>query len=408
MRLRQFLLTGLAALLLTGPAAAGDWPGWRGPYGDGTCDDPAVPLRWSETENVGWKVPVPGNGHSSPIVWGERVFLTTAVDTDRVLLCVDRRDGRTLWKRTVLTAPIEKMHANNSPASATPVTDGQHVWVTFLDAPNMVAACFTVDGDLVWKKAVGEYLSQHGFCSSPVLYKDLLILNGDSDGDAFLAALEPRTGRERWRTARPNRTRSFSTPLVIDVHGRPQMVLSGSKSIAAFDPATGEPLWVVDSPTDKFVATVACADGVVLATGTSPAHTLVGIRPDGRGNVTKTHVLWGDLKGAAYVPSPVAIGRHFFLVSDAGIASCIEARTGKKLWTERLGARHKASPLVIGKYVYSLADDGQMFVLKADTRFEVVSRNRIDGNCHATPAVSRGQLFIRTTEYLYCIGAGGR
>jgi outer membrane protein assembly factor BamB len=183
------------------------------------------------------------------------------------------------------------------------------------------------------------------------------------------------------------------------------MVLAGSKSITGFDPSSGKQLWVVDSPTDKFVATVAFADGVVFATGTSPNHTLVGIDPTGSGNVTKTHVLWPDSKGAAYVPSPVAFGKHVFLVSDTGIASLIEAKTGKKVWSERLGSRlHRASPLLINDLLYCLADDGTMFVLKFSGMFSVVARNAIGEECHATPAVSRGRLFVRTTEHLWCIG----
>ena len=175
-----------------------------------------------------------------------------------------------------------------------------------------------------------------------------MILNGDSDGDAFLAGLDKKTGETVWKTPRPNRVRSFSTPLFIEVNERPQMVLAGSKSVAGFDPHTGKQLWVADSPTDKFVATVAYADGVIFATGTSPNHTLVGIRPDGTGNVTKSHVLWTDTRGAAYVPSPLGFGKHVFVLSDAGIGTLLEAKTGKRVWSERLGGRlHHASPLLI-------------------------------------------------------------
>jgi hypothetical protein len=396
----------LLVLFLAPVVGAADWPGFRGPAGDGTCDDANVPLHWGEGENVLWKVPVPGRGHSSPVVSGERIFLTTCLTEvpDRVLLCYDRRNGKLLWQQTVLTAPIEVMHDNNTAASSTPVTDGQHVWVTFLDAPKMMAACFDFDGRLVWKKAVGDYEADHGFGSSPALFGDLLILNGDSDGDAFLTAFDKRTGAERWRTSRLNRTRSFSTPLFIDAAGRRQMVLTGSKSIASFDPATGRQLWAADSATAKFVAMPAFADGVIFATGTSPNHTVVGIRPEGTGNVTETHVLWTDNRGAAYVPSPVAFGSCVFLVSDAGIATCFEARTGRRLWTERLGSLHRASPLRIGEHIFCLSAEGIMFVLKASTRFEVVARNRLDGECHATPAVADGRLFLRTTEHLYCIG----
>jgi outer membrane protein assembly factor BamB len=400
----------LATLYFVPILGAADWPAFRGPAGNGTSDDANVPLRWSETDNVCWKVPVPGRGHSSPIIWGDRIFLNTCLTEtqERVLHCFDRRDGRLVWQRKVVTAPIEQMHDNNTAASSTPVADGQHVWVTFLDAPKVIVACFDIDGQLAWKRAVGGYEAEHGFASSPVLHGDLLIVNGDSDGDAFLTALDKRTGAERWRVVRPNRTRSFSTPIFIDAAGRRQMVLSGSKSIASYDPASGRQYWVVDSTTDKFVATPAYADGIVFATGTSPNQNVVGIRPDGTGNVTATHVAWNDHRGAAYVPSPVAFDKCVFLVSDTGVANCFEARTGRPVWTERLGSLHRASPLLINNHIYCLANDGVMFVLKASTQFEVVSRNRLDGECHATPAIADGQLFVRTTENLYCIGRSDR
>lgn len=395
----------LAAVLLAPLATAADWPVWRGPKGDGVVTDPGVPLTWSATENVVWKVPVPGIGHSSPVVSAGRVFVTSCVDEDRVLLCFDRDTGKRLWQKTVLAAPVEKMHRNNTPASATPAADGSHVWVTFLDGDKVTVACYDFAGARVWVRAFDGFASHHGFCGTPVLFEDLVIVNGDSDGDAFLAGLDRKTGDPRWRTPRPNRTRSFSTPLFIEVNGATQMVLAGSKSVAAFDPRTGKPLWVADSPTDKFVATVAFADGVICATGTSPNHTVVGIRPDGTGNVTKSHVLWSDTRGAAYVPSPLAVGRHFLVVSDSGIATLFEARTGKRVWSERLGSRlHHASPLLVNGLAYCLADDGVMYVVRPGGEFEVVAKNALGEACHATPAVSDGRLFIRSAAHLWCVG----
>jgi outer membrane protein assembly factor BamB len=395
----------LAALLLATAATAADWPVWRGPKGDGVVTDPGVPLTWTATENVLWNVPVPGVGHSSPVVSAGRVFLTSCVDQDRVLLCFDRDTGKLLWQKAVLAAAVEPLHKNNTPASATPAADGSHVWVTFLDGEKVTIACHDFAGNRVWLRAFDGFASPHGFCGTPVLFEDLVVLNGDSDGDAFLAGLDRKTGETRWRTPRPNRTRSFSTPLLVEDHGTPQMVLAGSKSVAGFDPRTGKRLWVADSPTDKFVATVAFADGVICATGTSPNSTVVGIRPDGTGNVTRSHVLWSAARGAAYVPSPLGFGKHFFVVSDSGIATLIEARTGKVVWSERLGSRrHHASPLLVNGLIYCLADDGVTFVLRPGETFEVVARNPIGEECHATPAVSDGRLFIRSAAHLWCVG----
>lgn len=401
-------LAALALILTAGAALpAGDWPGWRGPNGDGVSGDKNVPLRWGPGQNVTWKVEVPGVGHSSPVVTGDRVLLTAFLSKDnaRVLLCYDRRDGKRLWQKTVLTAQAETRHASNTPASSTPVTDGRSVWTTFLDGDKVVTTCHDLSGKQLWQKGIGGFDSRHGFCGSPALHKGLVIINGDSDGDAFLAGLDARTGEVRWRVARPNKVRSFSAPLFIDVGKRRLMVLAGSKSVAAYDPATGKQVWVVDTQTEKFVATVAHAGGVVLATGTSPKQTLIGIDPRGAGNVTKTHVLWSGGKVAAYVPSPVGVGSSFFVVTDAGVGSLLDATTGKPAWTHRLGSKHIASPLLVNGRVYCLAADGEMFVLKAGEKCEVLARNTIGEDCHATPAVSEGQLFIRGVKHMWCIGA---
>jgi outer membrane protein assembly factor BamB len=405
MRVRA-IATGLTFLILAAAAPAEDWPGWRGPRGDGTSLEAGVPLHWDRTANVRWQVPVPGKGHSSPIVWGDRIFITTCLENDqkRELLCLDRRDGRVLWERTVLTAKLEPKHNLNSFASSTPVTDGRHVWVSFLEYPDMEVVCYDCDGNLVWRRSPGKFFSRHGFCSSPVLYKDLVILNGDQDAEAYLVALEKASGAERWRADRPNRTRSYCTPVIVQAAGKKQLVLSGSKCVASYDPDTGKQLWIIDGPTEQFVAGLVQAEGVLFMTGGYPEYHLLGIRPDGEGNVTHTHVLWHERRGASYVPSPVAHDKYFFLVSDGGIASCLEARTGKRLWMEHLGRHHSASPVTAGGYLFFPDDDGQTWVLKAGPKFEVVSRNPLGEECYASPAVAHGQIFLRTLHHLYCIG----
>ncbi len=408
----RLLLSAFLALApaLTLSVEGGDWPVWRGLKGDGIVTDPAVPTKWSATENVAWKVAVPGVGHSSPIVSNGRVFLTSfdPETNERLLLGFDRKDGKLLWRRSVLTAAPEKMHKNNTPASSTPASDGGHVWVTFLDGERVAVACYDFTGKRVWLRTFDGFTSQHGFCGTPVLFENLVIVNGDSDGAAFLAALDKKTGETKWKVNRPNRVRSFSVPLFVTVKGKPQMVLAGSKSVAGFDPTTGKQLWVADSATDKFVATVAFTEGLVFATGTSPNNTLVALDPTGTGNVTGTHTKWSDTKTAAYVPSPLAFGDRLFVLSDAGIATLLEAKTGKKLWSERLGSRlHHASPLLVNDLIYCLADDGTTYVLKAGDEFEVVAKNALSDGCCATPAVSNGQLFVRSATSLWCIAKPG-
>jgi outer membrane protein assembly factor BamB len=243
----------LAFVVLGSAALAGEWPSWRGPHGDGTSDETGLPLRWSRGENVAWKTAIPGKGHSSPIVWGDRVFVTSCREDQgqRLLLCLDRRDGRILWERVVLTAPLEKLHALNGRASSTPATDGRYVWVTFLAGDDVQVACHDFDGRRVWQRSPGQFFSRHGFCSSPALYKDLVIVNGDQDVEAWIVALDKATGAERWRAGRPNRTRSYCPPLVFDAAGRKQLVLSGSKCVAAYDADTGKQHWIIDGPTEE-------------------------------------------------------------------------------------------------------------------------------------------------------------
>jgi outer membrane protein assembly factor BamB len=385
---------------------AEEWPGWRGPRGDGTSRETRIPLRWSKTENVRWKTAIPGKGHSSPVVWGDRVFLTTCLENEkqRVLLCIDRRDGKILWQRVVLTAELEEKHGLNSYASSTPVTDGKHVWVPFLSYPRVQLACYDFDGKLAWMKSPGEFHSKHGFCSCPVLYEDTVILNCDQDAEAFIVAFDKATGAERWRADRPNRTRSYCTPLVVTAAGKKQLVLSGSKCVASYDLDTGKQHWIVDGPTEQFVASMVYGNDVLFLTAGFPTYHLMAIRPDGAGDVTHTHVLWHDTKGAGYVPSPVAFGKWFFVVTDGGIASCLDARTGKRQWMERLGEHHSASPVAAAGHLFFTDDAGVTHVIKPGEKFELVCRNALDEECYASPAAAHGHLFIRTLHHLWSIG----
>jgi outer membrane protein assembly factor BamB len=396
------IIVGLAAV----PALAEDWPSWRGPRGDGTSTEANIPLRWSATENVLWKTPIPGKGHSSPVVWGDRIFVTTCDEAtkERLLLCLDRRDGKVLWRKTVLTAPLEKKNPLNSCASSTPATDGRRVWVTFLEAPQIQVVCYDIEGRELWRRSPGEFHSVHGYCSNMRPYKDMLILNADQDAVAYLVALDQATGAERWRTDRPNRVRSYCPPVVFEAAGKPQLVLSGSKCVASYDPDTGKQHWIVDGPTEQFVASLVYADGVFLCTGGYPSLHLVGIKPDGQGNVTNSHVIWHEKRSASYVPSPIAAGKLFFVVSDAGKASCLEAQTGKYLWTEPLGRHHSASPVSAGGNLYFLDDDGVTHVVRASEKFEVVAKNDLGEPCFASPAISQGHIYIRGEKNLYAIG----
>jgi hypothetical protein len=398
--------TAAVLLALAGTAAAQEWPGWRGVRRDGTTPETRFPVRWSATEGIAWKVALPGRGYSSPVVWGDRIFLTTCIEEkrERRLLCMSAKDGRVLWDELVVVADLERKHKENSWASSTPVTDGRRIWVAFLANRDFMVFCYDVEGKLLWKRTPGTFYSPHGFCSSPVLWKDTVIFNGDQDAEAWIVSLDQATGAERWRADRPNRTRSYTPPVIFEAAGRSQLVLSGSKCVASYDPDTGKQIWIIDGPTQQYAASVVHAEDLFLVTGGWPEVYVSGLRTDGTGNVTRTHEVWREIEAASYVPAPVVWGPHLFVVSDGGIASCLEVKTGKRLWKERLGPKHHASPVAAGGHLYFPDDQGTVHVLKAGPTFEVASRNAMGEACFASPALSRGRIYLRGEGHLWSIG----
>lgn len=404
-----------------------NWPQWRGPRGDGTSQETGIPTHWNGPagENVAWKVAVPGKGHSSPIVWGERVFLTTCLEDaqQRVLVCLDRRSGRTLWQQTVLTAPLETRHALNSCASSTPATDGKLVFVSFLEvdgrtvpAPNvgaprpitpgrMVVAAYDFDGNQKWLVRPGDFISAHGYCTSPVLYQDLVIVNGDHDGDSYVAALRQQTGRAVWKIPREHKTRSYVTPLIREIDGRPQMVLSGSKSIVSVDPRDGTPHWKIEGPTEQFVASMVYDGKLLFMAAGFPTYHVLGILPDGQGDVTATHVAWHSTEAKCYVPSPVVVDGHLMVADDRGTVNCFAAQSGKRLWQERLGSHYSNSLVTAGGLVYLIADDGVTKIVRPGSKLDLVAENPLGERTFTSPAISAGQLFVRGEQHLFCIGA---
>jgi outer membrane protein assembly factor BamB len=432
--LRKFLVASLTSTLVCSALAAEEWPGWRGPRLDGTSLEKNLPLHWTATDNIAWKTPVPGVGHSSPVVVGNSVFVTSCLleSKERLLFAFDRHTGKELWRRVVFVSPLEPKHQLNSFASSTPASDGHHVYVAFLrirprkpgeDYPRnpreksrlpdevvaeMVVSAYAMDGALTWQKAVGQFYSPHGFCSPPILYKDLLIVNGDQDAEAYLAALDKTTGELRWKADRPHRTRSYCAPLIVRAAGKMQMVLCGSETVTSYDPDTGHLWWLIDGPTEQFVASPVYTDNVFFITAGFPTYHNMGIRPDGTGNVTHSHVLWHEkdvpARKASYVPSPIAHNKWFFVVSDQGFMSCLEATTGKRLWMEKLGDHHSASPVLADGHIYATDDEGITHLVVAGPRFELLATNPLGEKCFASPAISGGKIFLRTTGHLWCLG----
>jgi len=310
-----------------------------------------------------------------------------------------------LWQKTVLTAPLEGKHSLNSFASSTSATDGQSVYVAFLDRDQMFVAAYDFQGVRRWIARPGPFHSQHGFCSSPILYRDKVILNGDHDGDSYLVALNRNDGGVAWKTARENRTRSYCAPIIRDIGGRQQMILSGDKCVASYDPNNGKRHWVIDGPTEQFVASPVYSEqtGLVYITAGFPEHHILAIRPDGVGNVSNTRIVWRTTRGAAYVPSPIIEGAYFVVVSDSGVAHCFEAGSGKLAWAERLGEEQSWLVSAEGR-IYCLNDQGVMNVIKAGLEFVRLAQNEIGERCFASPAISQGQIFLRGDKHLFCIG----
>ncbi len=396
----------LGTFLFSFPVKAENWPGWRGPRGDGSSLSETVPLKWDAGKDTVWKTKIPGIGHASPVVWEDKIFLVKAVEKDnsRILLCLGRESGKILWQKTVLVSEFEGIHRLNSRASSTPVTDGESVFVSFLNGDKMFVAAFDFSGKRLWEKQPGGFSSKHGYCSSPVLWGGKLIINGDHDGDAYLVALDKKTGKEIWKTDRPNKTRSYCTPLLRTIEGRNQMILSGSKSVASFDPDNGKQHWLIDGPTEQYVASLVYNGSLLFLTCGFPERHMLAIDPTGSGNVTKTHVPWRDTKGASYVPSPLSLGDYFLVVSDNGVGTCFVAKTGEQLWQERLPGKHSASMISARGYAVFLSDKGVMSVVKPGKEFKIAFQSELGEETYASPVIHNDQWIIRGVEYLYCIG----
>lgn len=399
--MRVFLL-----LFLASTAWAENWPQWRGPRLDGKSLDRGFPSELTD-KTLQWKAELPGEGHASPIVWGDRLFTVASLpeEQERVLLCLDRRSGKLLWQKPVLKATLEGKHRLNSHASSTPATDGEKVFTAFLDQAEVVISAHDFAGKKLWQVRPGVFASKHGFCSSPILFEDKVIVNCDHDGPGYIVALAREDGREVWRIQRPNQTRSYCVPLIREMAGRVQMVLTGSKCVTSYNPQNGRLLWMMDGPTEQFVASPVYDEksGLLLLTGGFPEHHILAIRPDGVGDVTATHIEWRTNKGVAYVPSPVCANGWFLSVSDSGIAHCFDAQSGEIAWEERMKEHHASLASAEGR-VYFINDFGLIRCVKPGKDYELVAESEVDEKVFSSPALSEGQIFIRGSKHLFCVG----
>ncbi|HET6555742.1 MAG TPA: PQQ-binding-like beta-propeller repeat protein [Prolixibacteraceae bacterium] len=386
---------------------AENWPGWRGPNGDGTSSETNLPTQWDSVTNVMWKIPVPGIGHGSPIIWEDRIFIISAIPEtqERILLCYNSTDGSLLWKTTVLQAPLETIHNDNSYASGTPVTDGRYIYVSFLDGENIVVAAHDFTGKQIWIQRPGTFTGPHGHSCSPVLYNDKVIINGASKEKAFLAALSKTDGQILWKVDHSNPANSYSAPLIREMDGRMQLIYCGNQQVSSFNPEDGSRYWFVNGPSQEFCATPVYSEkaGLLFVSSSWPERHLLAIRPDGQGDVTNTHVAWRSTQGAYYVPSPILSEDYLFTTMTNGNVHCLEAATGNILWKENMGKQYP-SPVLASGLVYMPNDEGVVTVFKPGAVYENVAKNTLGEGLFASPAISNGKIYIRGKKNLYCIG----
>ena len=384
-----------------------DWPWWRGPGRDGKSRETDPPLEWREEAGVAWRTPVPGRGHGSPSVWGDRIYLATADEEkeEQLVLAYDRASGSELWRRVVHQGGFVHRHTKNSHASGTPACDGERVYIAFLNAGAIRATALDRDGRIVWQRKAGDFETEHGYGASPVLYGQTVIVCGDSNGSSFLTALHRGTGDVVWTTER-RAVSSFASPIVGRVAGRDQLLLSGADVVASYAPSSGELLWHCEGPTETMASTMAFGGDLVVATGGYPEKEILCIRADGEGDVSDSRVVWREKRGVSYVPSPLIHEGRLYIVNDQGIATCFGLASGKELWKGRLEGGFSASPVLAGGRIYVTSEAGETFVIEAGDEFRILARNKLPGGGFATPVIAGGRIYLRTTEALWAIGGG--
>lgn len=392
---------------------AHDWPEFRGPTGQGHSPATDVPIRWSATENVAWKAAIPGGGWSSPVLVNGRVYLTSAIsaagvkDLKLTAICLDARDGKLLWSTNVFSPEDgSSLHRKNSYASPTPLVRGGRLYVHF---GHLGTACLDLNGQVLWRQTSITYPSMHGNGGSPLLAGDRLIFSCDGITNPAVVALDRHTGKVQWKTPRDNdsvpKKFSFSTPLLITNAGREELISPGAGATYAYDPTTGRPLWKVSTGTGfSVVPRPVFAHGLLFVNTDYDFPKLFAIRPGGEGDVTSTHLAWQTGRGAPSTPSALVVGSELYFVSDAGIATCADAKTGQVHWNERLGGGFSASPVFAAGHIYFQNEEGVGYVLKAGKTFEQIAKNELGERTLASYAVDDGTLFIRSAEHLFRIG----
>ncbi len=388
------------------PGSERNWPRWRGPGGRGISLETDLPFEWDATrnKNIVWKTPIEGEGNSSPVIWGDRIFLTTAFDGGhrKALVAIRRSDGELLFVRDApATAPQKRIMEKAGYASSTPVVDGERV-VAFLGNYGVVA--FDLDGEPLWQHSLPPFEGSHGTAASPIIWKDLVILMQEQNGGPSLAlALDKVSGDLRWSFDRPT-SLGWCSPNLVRVNGEEQLVYGAHYVVVAYDPRTGDEIWHCGGPTKEVVPSLVFGHGHIYSSSGRSGPTLA-IRPDGRGDVTETHLKWRSPRGGPLVPSPVLWKDLLYLVNDTGIVSCLDAHTGKKVYQSRLRGRFTSSAVAGDDKIYLTNEDGRTTVLRYGRELEILATNSLGEEVLASLAILDGQIFLRARQHLYCIGA---
>ena len=406
-------LAGLCCVaVVSTTTSAGEWTQWRGPNHNNVAESgQGVPTEWSETMNVVWKTDVPGRGHSTPIVFGSMVVLTSADERgqNQAVLAFDRKSGKQLWLTPISQGGFAKIHDKNTFASPSPATDGVHIYATFCHHEKIEAVALDLKGRIVWRKDVGAFrpkLYEYGYAASPTLYNGTLIINADCDTGAWLKALDTKTGDIVWEQQRTPML-NWSSPIVAKVGGRDQLLLSGTEKIASYDPASGTPAWEARCLTMATSGTVVFEGDIVFGSGGYPKSETVAVKADGSGQV-----LWAN-SVKCYEQSMLVHDGYLYAFSDSGIAYCWNAQTGEEQWKRRLEGPESASPLLVGDLIFATNEAGTTWVFKASPeKFEQIAQNQLGDSSFASAVAVDGQLFLRVgegsgagrKETLYCIG----
>jgi outer membrane protein assembly factor BamB len=423
-------------LLLAATAAAQNWPSFRGPSASGVADEQNLPVSW-DSAHIRWKTRIPGLAHSSPIVWDDRVFVTTAVSSRAgvsfkrglygegtasddltvqqwKLICLDRRSGAILWERVAHEgAPKEKRHIKATYANATPATDGEVV-VAFFGSQGLYA--YDLSGKLLWNRDLGRIDAgaydvpdyEWGTASSPILYRDSVIVQCDQQKGSFLESFDRKSGRTIWRTGR-DELPSWGTPTVVPGKTRAELITNGSNFVRGYDPASGKELWRLGGSSKITAPTpVYAADLIVVASGRRPEAPIFAIRPGATGDITRTNsVAWQKEQRGSYMPTPLIYRGYLYILGNAGIFDCYDFKTGKEIYRQRLphqGSGFSASPVASDGKLYLPSEDGDIFVVKAGPQFELLKKNEMGEALMATPAIAGGLLLVRTEHHVWAIG----